>query len=222
MRKVRRGPTDMHRRVFLQNILLTSLMGRCAATAGARLTRIRGGEVQAPPGRSPSEASAGIYRVRRTSIVAKPACARCRDRPWRTAATSSRGNGTGAQWLALMTRLSDQRLIVPDRPGCGLTDGFLYDGVDMRTHGAGGHARCRRSGPTTTPLSHCSIRMKTRVSSCPAMLILNWKDDYGMARFLRHPPLVHSAYMRNGDSWWIMKTSGRPISLTRAATVFGC
>jgi pimeloyl-ACP methyl ester carboxylesterase len=27
-------------------------------------------------------------------------------------------------------------MIVPDRPGCGLTDGFLYDGVDMRAHGA--------------------------------------------------------------------------------------
>ena len=33
-------------------------------------------------------------------------------------------------------RLSRRRLIVPDRPGCGLTDGFLYDNVDVRAHGA--------------------------------------------------------------------------------------
>lgn len=46
------------------------------------------------------------------------------------------GNGVGAHWLPLMTRLSGRRLIVPDRPGCGLTDGFLYDGIDMRVHGA--------------------------------------------------------------------------------------
>jgi pimeloyl-ACP methyl ester carboxylesterase len=44
------------------------------------------------------------------------------------------GNGVGAHWLPLMTRLSGNRLVVPDRPGCGLTDGFLYDGVDLRTH----------------------------------------------------------------------------------------
>lgn len=46
------------------------------------------------------------------------------------------GNGVGAHWLPLMTRLTGWRMIVPDRPGCGLTDGFLYDGVDMRAHGA--------------------------------------------------------------------------------------
>ncbi len=45
------------------------------------------------------------------------------------------GNGVGAHWLPLMTRLSDRRLIVPDRPGCGLTDGFVYDGIDLRDHG---------------------------------------------------------------------------------------
>ncbi len=45
------------------------------------------------------------------------------------------GNGVGAHWLPLMTRLTGWRMIVPDRPGCGLTDGFLYDGVDMRAHG---------------------------------------------------------------------------------------
>ena len=46
------------------------------------------------------------------------------------------GNGVGAHWIPLMTRLAGWRMIVPDRPGCGLTDGFLYDGVDMRAHGA--------------------------------------------------------------------------------------
>jgi pimeloyl-ACP methyl ester carboxylesterase len=46
------------------------------------------------------------------------------------------GNGVGAQWLPLVTRLPGRRLIVPDRPGCGLTDSFLYDGVDLRSHGA--------------------------------------------------------------------------------------
>jgi len=35
-----------------------------------------------------------------------------------------------------MERVVGWRMIVPDRPGCGLTDSFLYDGVDMRAHGA--------------------------------------------------------------------------------------
>ena len=46
------------------------------------------------------------------------------------------GNGVGAHWIPLMTHLGGWRMIVPDRPGCGLTEGFLYDGVDMRAHGA--------------------------------------------------------------------------------------
>jgi pimeloyl-ACP methyl ester carboxylesterase len=46
------------------------------------------------------------------------------------------GNGVGAHWIPLMERLVGWRTIVPDRPGCGLTDRFLYDGVDMRAHGA--------------------------------------------------------------------------------------
>jgi pimeloyl-ACP methyl ester carboxylesterase len=46
------------------------------------------------------------------------------------------GNGVGAHWIPLMARLVGWRMIVPDRPGCGLTDRFLYDGVDMRAHGA--------------------------------------------------------------------------------------
>ena len=45
------------------------------------------------------------------------------------------GNGVGAHWIPLMERLVGWRMIVPDRPGCGLTDGFLYDGVDMRAQG---------------------------------------------------------------------------------------
>jgi pimeloyl-ACP methyl ester carboxylesterase len=46
------------------------------------------------------------------------------------------GNGTSAHWLPLMTRLPGCRLIAPDLPGCGLSDPFLYDGVDMRAFGA--------------------------------------------------------------------------------------
>jgi pimeloyl-ACP methyl ester carboxylesterase len=44
------------------------------------------------------------------------------------------GGHVGANWVPLMTRVPGKRLIVPDRPGCGLSDGFLYDGVDMRAH----------------------------------------------------------------------------------------
>jgi len=47
------------------------------------------------------------------------------------------GNGVGAHWLPLMAGLPGRRLLVPDRPGCGLTDGFVYDGVDMRSHAVG-------------------------------------------------------------------------------------
>ncbi|HEV7690873.1 MAG TPA: alpha/beta hydrolase [Hyphomonadaceae bacterium] len=46
------------------------------------------------------------------------------------------GSGTSAHWLPLMTRLPGYRLITPDLPGCGLSDPFLYDGVDMHAFGA--------------------------------------------------------------------------------------
>lgn len=45
------------------------------------------------------------------------------------------GNGYAAQFIPLLERLTDRRLIVPDRPGFGLSDPFLYDDVDMRSHG---------------------------------------------------------------------------------------
>ncbi|HEX9102087.1 MAG TPA: alpha/beta hydrolase, partial [Polyangia bacterium] len=47
------------------------------------------------------------------------------------------GNSVAIGWLPLLTRLQSRfRLIVPDRPGCGLTSQFSYLGVDLRAHGA--------------------------------------------------------------------------------------
>ncbi|HEY3560670.1 MAG TPA: alpha/beta hydrolase [Kribbella sp.] len=46
------------------------------------------------------------------------------------------GNSVGASWIPLLAPLAaDHRLIVPDRPGCGLTSHFNYRGVDLRRHG---------------------------------------------------------------------------------------
>ena len=46
------------------------------------------------------------------------------------------GNSVGASWIPLLAPLSaHHRLIVPDRPGCGLTAGFNYRGIDLRQHG---------------------------------------------------------------------------------------
>ena len=44
------------------------------------------------------------------------------------------GGGVGATWAPLMARLSGVRLLVVDRPGFGLSDGFDYRGVDLRRH----------------------------------------------------------------------------------------
>ena len=45
------------------------------------------------------------------------------------------GNSVGASWIPLLGPLAaDHRLILPDRPGCGLTSPFNYRGVDLRQH----------------------------------------------------------------------------------------
>ena len=46
------------------------------------------------------------------------------------------GNSVAASWIPLLSPLvGDHRLILPDRPGCGLTSHFSYRGVDLRRHG---------------------------------------------------------------------------------------
>jgi len=44
------------------------------------------------------------------------------------------GGGVGATWAPLMAKMSGARLVVVDRPGFGLSDGFDYRGVDLRRH----------------------------------------------------------------------------------------
>lgn len=48
------------------------------------------------------------------------------------------GNSVGASFIPLLPHLApSHRLVIPDRPGCGLTDSFDYRGVDLREHGVG-------------------------------------------------------------------------------------
>ena len=48
------------------------------------------------------------------------------------------GNSVAASWAPMLAPLAgDFHLLMPDRPGCGLTTTFDYRGVDLRTHGAG-------------------------------------------------------------------------------------
>ena len=44
------------------------------------------------------------------------------------------GGGVGATWAPLMARMPGVRLMVVDRPGFGLSDGFDYRDVDLRRH----------------------------------------------------------------------------------------
>jgi pimeloyl-ACP methyl ester carboxylesterase len=47
------------------------------------------------------------------------------------------GNSVAVGWLPLLERLRPRfHLLAPDRPGCGLTTPFDYQGVDLRRHGA--------------------------------------------------------------------------------------
>ncbi|MDL9981282.1 alpha/beta fold hydrolase [Microbacterium sp. ASV49] len=47
------------------------------------------------------------------------------------------GNSVAMSWLPLLPALASRfRVILPDRPGCGLTGPFDYRGVDLRAHGA--------------------------------------------------------------------------------------
>jgi len=45
------------------------------------------------------------------------------------------GGGEAVDWAPLLARLEGVRAIAVDRPGCGLSDGFSYSGVDLRSHG---------------------------------------------------------------------------------------
>jgi pimeloyl-ACP methyl ester carboxylesterase len=46
------------------------------------------------------------------------------------------GNSVAAGWVPILPFLASQhRLLMPDRPGCGLTTRFSYRGVDLRSHG---------------------------------------------------------------------------------------
>jgi pimeloyl-ACP methyl ester carboxylesterase len=44
------------------------------------------------------------------------------------------GGGVGATWAPLMAGLSGMRLVVVDRPGFGLSEGFDYRGAPLRRH----------------------------------------------------------------------------------------
>ncbi len=44
------------------------------------------------------------------------------------------GGGAAAGWAPLMARIEGARLLAPDRPGGGGSDGFDYRGVDLRRH----------------------------------------------------------------------------------------
>lgn len=47
------------------------------------------------------------------------------------------GNSVAAGWAPILPFLASRhRLLMPDRPGCGLTTRFSYRGVDLRSHGA--------------------------------------------------------------------------------------
>lgn len=46
------------------------------------------------------------------------------------------GNSVAASWVPLLPQLASRfRLLMPDRPGCGLTTPFSYRNVDLRSHG---------------------------------------------------------------------------------------
>lgn len=44
------------------------------------------------------------------------------------------GGGEAVDWAPLLAGLRGVRAIAVDRPGCGLSDGFSYGGVDLRSH----------------------------------------------------------------------------------------
>ncbi len=46
------------------------------------------------------------------------------------------GGGLATAWIPLMGRLAGRRLVAVDRPGCGLTEGYVYGpDTDLRDHG---------------------------------------------------------------------------------------
>ena len=129
--------SDMNKRIFLQGILCMSVIGRATEIAAQtsvdsaleRYRRLQGAILKSRR-LDYTERDVHITSPRLRAHVVEVG----RGEPL---LVIHGGNGVGAHWLPLMARLPGRRLIVPDRPGCGLTDGFIYDGVDMRSHGVG-------------------------------------------------------------------------------------
>ncbi len=127
----------MDRRRFLRNMAYASVVAGCAketaaqTTADAAVERYRRLQTAALKNRrlEYSERDVNVTSLRLRAHVIEAGVGG-------PVLLVHGGNGVGAQWIPLMTRLGGWRMIVPDRPGCGLTEGFLYDGVDMRAHGA--------------------------------------------------------------------------------------
>jgi pimeloyl-ACP methyl ester carboxylesterase len=126
----------MDRRSFLQNIVYTGVVAGCAKEVGAQATldpteRYKRLQTAALKNRrlDHSERDVNVTSLGLRAHVIEAGSGE-------PLLMVHGGNGVGAHWIPLMTRLVGSRMIVPDRPGCGLTDGFLYDGVDMRAHGA--------------------------------------------------------------------------------------
>lgn len=127
----------MDRRSFLQNMVYASVVAGCAKEAAAQTTpdsaveRYRRLQAAALKNRrlDYSERDVNVTSLGLRAHVIEAGSGE-------PLLLVHGGNGVGAHWLPLMERLVGWRMIVPDRPGCGLTDGFLYDGVDMRAHGA--------------------------------------------------------------------------------------
>jgi pimeloyl-ACP methyl ester carboxylesterase len=127
----------MNKRTFLQGILCMGIIGRAAATGAQtsvdpaleRYRRLQGALLTSRR-LDYTERDVHITAPRLRAHVVEVG----RGEPL---LLLHGGNGVGAHWLPLLVRLPGRRLIVPDRPGCGLTHGFIYDGVDMRSHGVG-------------------------------------------------------------------------------------
>lgn len=106
---------------------------------------VRVGEAlqRAPQARAYAEAEQALWR--RYGVDARPRTLELRDPAMRVHVVEvpgegvpvvlvHGGGGTAAQWAPLLPELAGRHLFLVDRPGCGLTDGFAYDGVEVRRH----------------------------------------------------------------------------------------
>ena len=130
--------------IVVASVVVLALAGLTAYAVGHEPLPLTGASLSASPAaQAYAESEARLLATR--GLVARRHDFAIPDPPMRVHAFEIDGTGvpivflhgggsSAIQWIPLIPGLNGHRLIFVDRPGCGLSDGFDYSGVNLRRH----------------------------------------------------------------------------------------